>query len=360
MNSLQFSDVVTWPRTPLLLRFAYGRKNKSTLSSPSRLRMHLSYALIAAIPLLGLLAYCWNPGEECATFNLVLLFDYCVLNYAQLLFATFTWEKLRSSSSSIDELISTADYNPRRDFLLMIEGMLSVRRQLMVVVIGPFVGALNAWLLIRSSAGQIGRCVATDLVAVFTGLIAVHSAYWIVCGAVLYYNGVRLPKLAITWNAPINTPGLVALSEVAKMAARLGFILFLLTQLPLTWAYLIAPTPPMSVIYYTALFLTAGFVTVFGLVVQSQLSQRVCDEKRAILDDLAHRIRIAGGKLSSARLGSVSYIPALFILKSEIDIYHSVDRSSSSYINTATIAQYGASLGAVILQLVLAVILTVR
>jgi hypothetical protein len=348
----KFSVTISWPRTPLLLRLAYGIRRQA--SPPYlRFRTHLCYAVTAAIPLIGfLLPRRWGIStQECPPFNRTLLVDYTILNYFQLLFSTMVWERVRAHSHDVDELLEPSNTRSRSSAIQSLHRMLSVQPQIAVVAIGPFVGILNTALLIGASDGRITRCAPTDLLAIMTGLIATHSAYWIACGVYFYAKVVRIPNLALTWNAPINTPGLVALSDVARLSARLGFVLFLMTQLPLTWAYITIPTTSMAVIYFSALFLTASFVTIFGIGVQTQLSRRVRNEKRSSLSELAHEIESLRSELQSTRPKTLRYLRGLYMLKFKIDIYRQIDSSSSSYMNAAVIAQYGASLAAVVFQL---------
>jgi hypothetical protein len=273
-----------------------------------------------------------------------------ILNYLQLAFMTIAWQKIAAGAEAIDDLLSGASGDQKRAVLVMLMKKLRVCPQLLAICTGAVAGVVAALALVGASSGAVHRCAASDITAFTCGAIAGHSAYWIITGALFCRALLKINDLKVRWNAPIDTRGLIVLSEGARITARLGFVLFIFTMLPLTYAYHKSPTLLMTSLYFGTIVIAGGLVTLMGLGVQLWLSRRALKAKRRILEEIATEIERLRSELETTQPKSIDNKLSLFSLKANVDIYRQIDSTRPSFVDAAIITQYSASLIAVLLQ----------
>jgi hypothetical protein len=344
------------PRYPILHQFLYLISRSLPLPGewPG---IHAAALLVSSIPFYVVVALkLWGNDLFCPPLNWWWGVDYAVLNYALLTASLYCWKRMTFVfSGPITDMLKNADLSDR---VALVEWWLSCTRARLQVIwlLGGCVGAtLGAFLLVNFSQGYVQRTFLTDATVILSGVVAGHSVYCIATGVLLSYKVVGIPSLNLTWNAPINTPALVEISDTARLTAQLGLLCFLLAAAPLTYVKIFTSAPAITALYLAALLTTGGFVLVVGVGVQFRLSQTVRRAKLEVLHALADRIAYFRPAAHGHERGHLDG-EALSSLYSAVGVYDAVDRSPSSYLNSGVVAQYVASTAAVILQLVIPVL----
>jgi hypothetical protein len=322
----------------------------------SVLWINLVALIISSTPFL-ILGFVLATGHKpyCPLLNLVWAVDYAALNYVLLMGSFYSWTKLLASFEAIDDLTSTATVADRRRLRAWWQSCVGLRAQVLGIVSGLSGAVVGAFLLVTFSHGFVHRTLLTDITAIVTGIIAGHSAHCVIAGVMVAHKTARIPNLKIVWNAPVNTPGLLTLSDTARITAQLGLLCFILAEAPITYVEAADATLVITILYVSALFTAGGFVLVVGVGAQAALSRRVRDEKIKVLEPLASRLEQIRWEYERQRW-EVQRIRYLMTLQATTGIYRAIDSSASSYLNANNVAQYVASMAAVGLQFVVPLI----
>jgi hypothetical protein len=316
--------------------------------------IHVAALVVSAIPVY-IVAVMKLSGWTiyCPTVNWWWGIDYGALNYALLTASLHCWKRMTSAFGPLSDMLGGAHSSVSEELTSWWLASTRLRVQAIWMVVGCVGAAVGALLLVTFSQNYVHRTVLTDTTAILSGIIAGHSIYCIVTGVLLAYRVADFPGLHLTWNCPINTPAFLEISDTARVTAQLGLVCFFLAAAPLTYVEIVTDAPVIAALYLGALLTTGGFVLVVGVGVQLRLSGRVRRAKLRVLDDLTDDIAQLRRKWGAR--GALDP-DALTSLHATVGIYDAVDRSSSSYLNPAVVAQYVASTLAVMLQLVIPVL----
>ncbi|MQA85667.1 MAG: hypothetical protein GEV03_13835 [Streptosporangiales bacterium] len=314
--------------------------------------VHVAAVVLCLVPLslvpVDLLLGC---GGLAAAWALLL----AVLNYGQIVFAWIVWRRIGSFPDELDHLLGTT---PLPELGRLLGG---VRRWLTTRSMAPFVlvaglTAILSYLAFSATRDSGSPCPTVVALVLLTGVLAGHSAYFTTFGIWLSRRLMSFSALRVTWPAPINTPALVELSKTARLTAGLGLLLFVVAQPPLIYAFVMSRSPLVTVIYVGSFVLHLGYITVVGLVVQRWLSRRVDAEKRRALTELAERIEASRDRMDGLPHGGIRHAATLTILRNYVDIYRAIDATPSSFLGSAVLTQYVASLLAVALQFAIPIV----
>lgn len=308
--------------------------------------------LIIAIAPLFLLSIDTPAGRSAP--QLAWSLEYALLNYSQLTFSYIMWQRMKALAPVLDQMLSTVPSTLTDGLFIRIQSWLRIRIAIAFMVLFTIFGA--AAVLIAFSASHIEKFTVYGSI-IWASFIAGHSAFCVIFGYWFAYSILRLPNLNLTWPAPINTPALSELNRAASQTARLGLVLFLLVQMPLT-ASLVAHrnSESITVIYIVAFLLTAGLVTLMGLVGPMTLSRCVCKEKDRMLSQANAEVAKAYQAWQSSGREGCQEVTRLERLNLQTQLYMAIDSSRDSYLSPGTVTQYVASLAAVAVQFAIPII----
>lgn len=309
---------------------------------------HAIFGIIALAPAVFLAA---DLPSGVSLHQLVWLPDYALLNYCQGAFSWLGWQRLKYYAPALDEMLSGAPDNEQAAILRYAKRCSSpfLLVGAMLIVGGSAVVALVIAQPADDATGTFSLTVSFYIV--LTGVIGGHSAFYVLSGCLLYRRIIHVSQLKFSWPAPINTPGMVGIYRSAGYISRLGLVLFVIAQIPLTVFFRHHRHSLGAItIYFGGLALTAGFITITGLILPLMLSRRMQATRDVMLISASRDVEDARASYLKARSGSIRKITRMIHLSYCVRFYQAIDSAETSYLSPAVLAQYLASIAAVAIQ----------
>lgn len=164
---------------------------------------------------------------------------------------------------------------------------------------GPIV-ILGAALRLPSPI--VERVPATFASLLVSGFVAGHALYFIIYTIFFCRRLVRISTLSLTWNAPMNTPGLILVSRATQLQVRFGITLLFAILVPLAYAYVKVPETGIRLLCLGAMVLPLLCIAIVGIIIQGWLAVLARKAKVADLRELSGSIEATRG---GRRIGEV-------------------------------------------------------
>jgi hypothetical protein len=220
--------------------------------------------------------------------------------------------------------------------------VMRVRSQVAILSTGV---AASVGLGLTFSTDIVERSPATILSLVMIGLAAGHGSLLILAFSVTIYHISQMDSLRISWSAPVLTPGLVSLSEVLRLGASLGMILYLVMAVPATWLF---AHQPEKIKYVGIMAIPVVLIFLVGIVAQTWLARPVRLARYRVMKDMQELIdsqysSVIGGQEEATQK-----------VHGELQLLATYQGLPSSFLRGETMIQYSASLLAGIAPVLLA------
>lgn len=319
-----------------------------------RVALEATFLLVSILPLSGLAVDL--PTARFA-FGLIWLPVFILLCYLQMTCSWHMWLRVKGCAPSIDQLVQNVPEDVQRRLALDLRRWTS--SWWLIAAMIAFTAAACTVVAIEPEDyfGKNGLSFTALFMIMMVGFISGYGGYITFMGWRVVRQILRLPNLKCSWPVPFNTEALLLISRTASRTAAWGVLIFLVAQIPLTYHFVRHRTIPITVLYVASFLLMIGLITLVGLTVPVMLSNIVLRAKDDALAQIARQIEFSNNahksRLSLRRKYSAQYLERL---ERHVSIYRAVNDAPGSFVSSATVTQYIASLAAVLLQFIIPVL----
>jgi hypothetical protein len=309
-------------------------------------------SIVAAVPFLALVISINNHTQR---WQLAAFAVWIFVIYGMIEFPEIVWSKFRRAASDIDSMVASTPEKNRHDVLSSLGRSCRFLPQSLFLLAGGPVLMLLVWIAhAEHNYSNVPQDVMIPL-QLIVGALGAHSIYWIIQVIKLTRGITHLPNLSLWWLTPISTPGLEELASVCKTGALLGLSLIVGYGIPLSITFAVHGSLQQLLLFATAGIAGLSCVISVGAVCLGWLANVANLAKRQGIAELLWPL---GQSARSQREISGPSMYSITDTQNRLSALMLLQNSADSYIGAASIAQYLASVLAVVLQFAIAALLS--
>ncbi len=342
-----------------ILSIRLAREVSYRLSRAVRFHVATIWAVLFLIllsPLISFLPYLLGFGHACGGtlklsthFRLFLgspwVLYFTFLHYWLLVWPTKVWSEFVRIGDKIEAMFVTTD--DKAQFERWMGRRLKLLPQILLSLFFGVAGVFAAWVeahhrLGRSLVQPVHFCPAPYISAFITGTLGANAVYWIWVQTQLVRRLSRFPSLVVTWNAPVNTPGIRELAHLVASSVVRSLVGLLYLMIPVVWVFFSDERGlALLVVEVFVSSISLGIFIALAVLPQRWFNKIIYREKHKVLDQLSAEIATSRGEDHWSDV------------ETKTNIYKTINATRNTILDIETVTRYAIAVFTAILTAIL-------